>query len=294
MLSAALRGAGDTRTPARITLVGAVILLPLSPVLIFGWGPIPSFGVAGAGMAIVVYYLVAALFLVIHMRSVKSVIKLSITPLCARSFRDILGVGLLASIGTVQLNLTVVIVTAAIGRFGADAVAGYGIASRLEYIQIPLLFGLGTAIMTMVGVNVGAGQMQRAQRITWFGAAIAFAVTTLIGFIVAAFPHIWLNIFSEEQQIVKIGTSYLQHIAPFYGFIAAGMALYFAAIGMKRVFWPVLAGTVRMIVAAFIGWIAVTYFTVSIEILFNILVAGILIYCAITIAATFVIGRKSS
>ena len=294
MLSAALRGAGDTRTPAQITLVGAVILLPLSPVLIFGWGPIPSFGVAGAGMAIVVYYLVAALFLVIHMRSVKSVIKLSITPLCARLFRDILGVGLLASIGTVQLNLTVVIVTAAIGRFGADAVAGYGIASRLEYIQIPLLFGLGTAIMTMVGVNVGAGQMQRAQRITWFGAAIAFAVTTLIGFIVAAFPHIWLNIFSEEQQIVKIGTNYLQHIAPFYGFIAAGMALYFAAIGMKRVFWPVLAGTVRMIVAAFIGWIAVTYFTVSIEILFNILVAGILIYCAITIAATFVIGRKSS
>lgn len=52
MLSASLRGVGDTRTPARITLSGVVILLPLSPVLIFGWGPTPSFGVAGAGYGI--------------------------------------------------------------------------------------------------------------------------------------------------------------------------------------------------------------------------------------------------
>ncbi|MCI4185610.1 MATE family efflux transporter [Dickeya dianthicola] len=57
LLSAALRGAGDTKTPARITLLGGVILLPLSPVLILGWGPIPSFGVAGAGIAILLYYL---------------------------------------------------------------------------------------------------------------------------------------------------------------------------------------------------------------------------------------------
>ncbi|WP_409525757.1 MATE family efflux transporter [Nitrincola sp. MINF-07-Sa-05] len=291
LLSASLRGAGDTRTPARITLGGAAILLPLSPALIFGWGPIPSFGVAGAGMAIVVYYLLATLFLIRHMRSVKSVIRLSTAPLRSRLFKDILGVGLLASIGTVQLNLTVAIVTAAVGRFGPEAVAGYGIASRLEYIQIPLLFGLGTAIMTMVGVNVGAGQMHRAQRITWIGAAIAFAFTTLLGIGVAAFPQIWLTIFSEEQQILTVGASYLQSVAPFYGFIGAGMALYFAAIGMKRVLWPVLAGTARMIIAAFIGWISVTYFDADMLTLFRILAVGAVVYCLITVASTLTNGR---
>lgn len=291
MLSASLRGIGNTRTPALITLLGAVILLPLSPTLIFGWGPIPSFGVAGAGLAVMIYYLLATLFLVKHMVSPKSVIKLSTVPLKFQIFKDVLGVGILASIGTIQINLTVTIVTAIVGTFGSAAVAGYGIASRLEYIQVPLLFGLGTAIITMVGINVGAGQLQRARKITWIGALIAFIFTTLIGFIVGFFPKIWLTIFSEEKNVLDIGTIYLKDIAPLYGFIAVGMTLYFAAIGMKRVFWPVLAGTIRMIIAAFIGWIVVTHYDANLSTLFSILVVSILIYCLITVASIRFIFR---
>jgi putative MATE family efflux protein len=292
LLSAALRGAGDTKTPARITLAGAIILLPLSPALIFGWGAIPSLGVAGAGIAILVYYILATLFLVRHMRSAQSIIKLSTAPLSTRLFTDILGVGLLSAIGTVQINLTVTVVTAAVGRFGPDAIAGYGIASRLDYIQIPLLFGLGTAIMTMVGVNLGAGQVQRAQRITWIGAAIAFAFTELIGLSVATFPHIWLTIFSEDQQILAAGASYLRNVAPFYGAIGAGMALYFAGQGAKRVLWPVLAGTARMIIAALVGWLAVTYFDAELPSLFKIVALSAFVYGAITVAASFAAGRS--
>jgi putative MATE family efflux protein len=292
MLSASLRGVGDTKTPALVTLVGAFILLPFSPALIFGWGPIPSLGVKGAGIAILIYYLLATVFLVKHMMSPKSILSLSISSLKPQLFKDILGVGVLASIGTIQINLTVAIVTAAVGRFGPDAVAGYGIASRLEYIQVPLLFALGTAIITMVGVNIGAGQMQRAQRIAWTGALIAFIFTTFTGFIVAAFPHLWLTIFSEQQQVLAIGINYLQSIAPFYGFIAVGMTLYFAAIGMKQVLWPVLAGTVRMVIAAFIGWITVTYFDADLSKLFSILVVSILIYCLITVTSMLFIGRS--
>ncbi|MEI7185986.1 MATE family efflux transporter [Dickeya dianthicola] len=292
LLSAALRGAGDTKTPARITLLGGVILLPLSPVLILGWGPIPSFGVAGAGIAILLYYLFATLLLVRHMRSANSVIRLSIAPLSSRLFKDVLGVGFLSAIGTVQINLTVTVVTAVVGLFGPDAIAGYGIASRLDYIQIPLLFGLGTAIMTMVGVNLGAGQVQRAQRIAWVGSAIAFIFTELIGLVVAVFPHLWLTLFSEDQQVVKAGASYLQNVAPFYGAIGVGMALYFAGQGAKRVLWPVLAGTVRMAIAAFVGWLAVTQYGADLPSLFQIVALSALIYGVITVAASFVIGRS--
>ena len=293
LLSAALRGAGDTKTPARITLMGAAILLPLSPALIFGWGPLPSFGVAGAGLAVVVYYVLATLFLARHMRSDRSVVKLSMAPLSARMFKDILGVGLLSAIGTVQINLTVAVVTAIVGRFGSDAVAGYGIASRLDYIQIPLLFGLGTATMTMVGVNLGAGQMQRARRITWIGAAIAFAFTESVGLGAAAFPHIWLAIFSNEQQILTTGATYLRNVAPFYGAIGIGMALYFAGQGAKRVLWPVLAGTARMIIAALIGWVAVTSFDADMVLLFQIVALSAFAYGAITVATTIVAGRTN-
>ncbi|MCI4237424.1 MATE family efflux transporter [Dickeya dianthicola] len=292
LLSAALRGAGDTKTPARITLLGGVILLPLSPVLILGWGPIPSFGVAGAGIAILLYYLFATLLLVRHMRSANSVIRLSIAPLSSRLFKDVLGVGFLSAIGTVQINLTVTAVTAVVGLFGPDAIAGYGIASRLDYLQIPLLFGLGTAIMTMVGVNIGAGQKQRAQRIAWVGAAVAFTFTELIGLGAAVYPRLWLSLFSDDHVILAAGTRYLQNVAPFYGAIGIGMALYFAGQGAKRVLWPVLAGTVRMVIAAFVGWLVVTQYGADLPSLFQIVALSALIYGVITVAASFVIGRS--
>lgn len=164
-------------------------------------------------------------------------------------------VGLLSAIGTIQVNLTVACVTGAVGRFGADAIAGYGIASRLDYLQIPLLFGFGTAVVTMVGVNVGADQMVRAGRIAWIGAAVAFGVTELIGLLAAIFPQAWLGLFSDQPRVLTLGTLYLRTVAQAYGAIGLGMMLYFASQGAKRVLWPVLAGTVRMTVAAFIGWL---------------------------------------
>jgi putative MATE family efflux protein len=198
LLSSVLRGAGNVNVPALVTLSGFVILLPMSPALIFGWGPLPRLGVAGSGLAVVIYYVIAAMALVLYLRSPRSLLKLRIVPLQARLFRDILRVGLLSAVGTAQVNLTVALVTAAVGRFGRDAIAGYGIASRLDYIQIPIIFGLGTALVTMVGVNIGAGQTERAHRIAWVGAALAFGVTALIGLAAALFPHAWIGLFSDD------------------------------------------------------------------------------------------------
>jgi Na+-driven multidrug efflux pump len=263
----------------------------MSPSLIFGWGPFPQLGVAGAGVAVVVYYALAALLLIGYLRSTHSPLRLSMTRLAPRLFKDILGVGLLSAIGTVQVNLTVAIVTAAVGRFGADAIAGYGIASRLDYVQIPLLFGLGTAIVTMVGVNLGAGQTGRALRIAWIGAAIAFGFTELIGLAAATFPHVWLGLFSDETQVLSMGETYLRKVAPAYGAVGIGMALYFASQGAKRVLWPVLAGTARMFIAAGVGWWAVTHLDADLPSLFQIVALAAVIFCAITVSATFAGGR---
>jgi len=285
LMSSVLRGTGNVQVPALITLAGAAILVPLSPALIFGWGPFPRLGVAGGGTAVVIYYVLAAAMLLGYLRLDRSPLKLAIVPLRMRLFRDILSVGLLSAIGTVQVNLTVACVTAAVGRFGADAIAGYGIASRLDYIQIPLLFGLGTAAVTMVGINVGANQMARARRIAWIGAAIAFGVTELIGILAAAFPRAWLGLFSDEPNVLALGTLYLRTVAPVYGAIGLGMALYFASQGAKRVLWPVLAGTTRMLVAAFVGWAAVAWLGADLSTLFAIVAVAAVLFGLVTAAA---------
>lgn len=285
LLSSALRGAGSVNVPAFVTLAGAVFLVPLSPALIFGWGPFPRLGVAGAGAGVVIYYVFAAFALILYLRSPGSLLKLKVVPLHPRLFRDIMGVGLLSAIGAVQVNLTVIFVTAAVGRFGADAIAGYGIASRLDYIQVPLLFGLGTAVVTMVGINIGADQTARARRIAWIGAALAFGVTEFIGLAAAIFPHVWIGLFSDDLQVLAMGTLYLRTVAPFYGAVGLGLVLYFASQGAKRVLFPVLAGTVRLIIAAFIGWSAVIWFGAGLATLFQIVAFAAVAYCGLTAAS---------
>ena len=288
LLSSALRGAGDVRTPATITLAGAIILVALSPALIFGWGPLPRLGIAGAGASVVIYYGLAALILIGYMRSGRSPLRLSAVRPDRRLFADILGVGLLSALGTVQVNVTVACVTGVVGLFGADAIAGYGIAARLDYLQIPLLFGLGTAVVIMVGINVGAGQLARARRIAWTGAAIGVGFTESLGLLVAIFPHAWLGLFSDAPAVLAVGTLYLQTVGPAYGAIGLGMMLYFASQGAKRVLWPVLAGTARMVVAALLGWLAVAQLGADLSMLFWMVAAAALLFGGITSAAMLV------
>lgn len=238
-------------------LGGFVILLPLSPALIFGWGPFPDLGVAGGGAAVVIYYLLAMLVLGAYLRSSGSPLALRVTRLERRHFADILGVGLLSALGSVQLNMTVLLVTAAVGQFGADAIAGYGIASRLDYIQIPILFRIGTAVLSMVGMCIGAGQIDRARKIAWTGAAVSFAVTMAIGLAALLFPKVWSGVFGHDPKVHAAAATYIYRIAPVYGVIGLGLSLYFASQGAGSVLVPDLAGTLRLIVAAGGGRIAV-------------------------------------
>ena len=171
-------------------------------------------------------------------------------------FRDILRVGLVGAISTVATNLVIGIGTALVGHFGTAAIAGYGTASRLEYLLVPLVFGLGAPLVAMVGTCIGAGQRDRALRATWIGAALAFVVTEAIGLWAASFPHAWLSLFDTGPAMLDAGTRYLQAVGPVYGFIGLGLALYFASQGAGRPLWPVLGNIARLGVAVAGGWLA--------------------------------------
>ncbi len=288
LLAAALRGAGNVMVPALVTLIGAVIVVPLSPALIFGWGPLPRLGVAGAGVAVLVYYLAATAALIAYLRSRGSPIRLPFDVRRIRLvlLRDILRVGGLSAVGTIQMNLTVAIVTGMVGRYGADAVAGYGIASRLDYLLIPLLFGIGTGALTMVGTNIGARNYERARRIAWTSAAVAALITETIGIAAATVPHAWLGLFSADPAVLATGTLYFRTVAPFYGLVGLGMLLYFAGQGAGRVFWPVMAGLARLVIAGGGGWLIVTQLSLGLPALFAAVACASIAFGGITAIAT--------
>jgi putative MATE family efflux protein len=279
--AAALRGSGNVRVPAIVTLIGALVMIPLSPILIFGWGPFPRVGIGGAGIAFALYYGAAMLVLLRYMGSGRSGLTFRIAPLQRTLFADILKVGLPTALNTVLTNLTVILVTGAVGLFGTTALAAYGIASRLDYILIPLLFGLCTATLTMVGINIGAGETARARSIAWTSAIVGTAMTGTIGLVVAIHPPLWLALFSHDPEVLREGTTYLHIVAPAYSALGFGFVIAFAAQGAGHVLWPFIASLTRILLAAGGGWLAVTALGAGMAGLSAMVAASLVAYAAL-------------
>ena len=286
-LASILRGTGNMLLPSAVICVGTLLLIPLSPALIFGWGPFPALGIAGAGVAVVTYYAAGTAVLAVCLRRRGGIIRLSLAGVRLRwaLLADILKVGAVASLITVQTNLTVAVVTGMVGSFGAAAIAGYGIGSRLEYLLVPLVFGLGSPLVAMVGTNIGAGQRQRAVRVAWLGGALAAAVTEAIGVTAALAPDAWLRLFSSDAAVIAAGSAYLRIAGPCYGFFGLGMALYFASQGAGRLVWPFLANLTRLLVAAIGGWLVFHFLASGLTGLFAMLAVALVLFGAINAAA---------
>jgi putative MATE family efflux protein len=257
-LAAVIRGTGNMLVPASVTVVGAVVLIPLSPALIFGWGPFPQLGIAGGAAAVILYYVVGGAYFAWFLWSGRGVLKPAARPPRLRwaPTREILRIGAVSSLVSITTNLTIGTATGLVGTFGPAAVAGYGTGSRLEYLLVPLVFGLGAPLGAMVGTSIGAGRRDRALRVAWTGAAIAGALTEAVGLAAAVWPGAWLNLFGSDPTLTDVGTRYLHIVGPFYGFFGMGLALYFASQGAGRMGWPLGAGVLRVAVAIGGGWLA--------------------------------------
>jgi putative MATE family efflux protein len=279
-LGSVVRGTGNMMLPAAVMLTGAVIYVGLSPALILGWGPFPRLGIAGAAAASVAAFGFGALALVAFLLSGRGLVTLPLRGVRLRRalFWDILRVGGPGSLNTVLTNLTVVLLTGLVGPFGTEALAGYGMGARLEYLLIPLVFGLGSGLVTMVGTNVGAGQVARAERVAWIGAGLAAGLTGSVGVFVAIFPGAWLGLFSTDPDVLAAGARYLTIVGPVYGFFGLGLALYFASQGAGRLSWPLVAGFTRLLIAALGGWVAIHWLGASLPGLFVAIALALVVF----------------
>ena len=259
VLGAVVRGAGNMLLPALMLVLTTVIHLLLCPALVFGWGPIPGLGVPGAAVSSLVANGSAALVLAAHLLRSDAPAPLNRSPwrLHAALLRDILRVGVPASMSPVVSNASIAAATAFVGSFGTAALAGYGVAARLEYILVPIAFGFGTALTAMVATNMGAGNPKRALRVAWLGAAIVAAITGTIGLVTAIVPALWMNLFTQDGAVREFGASYLRIVGALYGLYGFGLALFFASQGAGRMFWPLTGSVVRLVIVALGGWVCV-------------------------------------
>ncbi|EDP62987.1 MATE efflux family protein [alpha proteobacterium BAL199] len=279
-LASVIRGTGNMLVPALVICGGVVLLVPLSPVLIFGLGPIPAMGIAGGGAALVLYYAAGTAVLGWYILAGRNLARFRWVRLRWSLFRDILRIGAVGSVTSLQTNVTIAVVTGLVASAaGTDAIAGFGTAVRLEYLLVPLVFGLGAPLVALVGTNIGAGNQERALRIAVIGGGLAFALTETIGLAAAIWPQAWLALFSAEPAMIEAGSAYLRIVGPSYGFFGLGLALYFASQGAGRLLWPLCSGFLRLLVAMGGGWLAL-HLTGSIDWLFAAVALGLVVYGA--------------
>ncbi|PCE23980.1 MATE family efflux transporter [Paraburkholderia acidicola] len=256
-LASVIRGTGNMVVPGAVICGGAVLLIPLSPCLIFGIGPLPHLGVAGGAWALVAYYTAGTAILGWYCVSGRNPARLSRGPLHWAPMRRILMVGGPACLNPLLTNALIALTGAAVAAHaGTAALAGYGIATRLEYLLMPMAFGIGAPMVALVGANIGAGQRERARRIALTGGAMAFVLAELVGVAAALWPHAWLLLFGANEQLLQTGSTCLRIIGPFYGFFGLGFSLYLASQGAGRLGWPLGAGVLRLVLYAGVGALA--------------------------------------
>ena len=288
-LASVIRGTGNMLVPSLAICLGVVLLVPLSPLLIFGWGPVPALGIAGGGLAILLTTALMIAVLGWYILSGRCVVRLRRVPLRWPLFADILRVGGVGAMSTLQTTLTVALTTGLVGAHGGpDAVAGYGTGARLEYLLIPLVFGLGAPMVAIVGTNIGAGQRQRALRIALTGGALAFGLTECIGVAAALWPEAWLGLFGHDPRMLETGSAYLRVVGPAYGFFGLGLSLYFASQGAGRLLWPLLGGFLRLLIAVGGGWLVLSA-TGSLRAAFVALAVALVAY-GVTVAGAIAAG----
>jgi len=220
-----MRATGDTRLPSMLMVIASVANVILDPILIFGLGPVPAMGLNGAAMAALLSR--AAIFggtlYFMRMRLDMLTFNKPDPGELRSSWADVLHVGIPAAATNAIIPIATGVITAMLARYGPEAVAGFGVASRVESLTLVLFYALSAVIGPFVGQNIAAGRADRifeALRLCMlFCVGTGLAVAVLL-----ALSGAWLpTLFSDNPQVTKVSTLYLM-IAPIsYG--AYGMVM---------------------------------------------------------------------
>ncbi|HJU67694.1 MAG TPA: MATE family efflux transporter [Gemmatimonadaceae bacterium] len=239
-IDAAFRASGDTRTPFLLLTVSVVAALVLDPILILGLGPAPSLGIAGAAIATILTR-GSAFVLGLVLLTRRSMIRLTgpserAVPLIAR-------IGLPTAATGVIFSLIYVLMTRTTTQFGTPALAALGIGHRVESWAYMVGVGFGAAAAAIVGQNLGAGQVTRAERSGWITTGFASVVGVAAGIVEIVFAEEFASLFTDDPAVIAVSASYLRICALSQAFVGAELVLEGALGGAGHTLPPMLTST---------------------------------------------------
>jgi putative MATE family efflux protein len=251
MFQALMRGVGETRTPLMIVLGTVVLNFLLDPLFIFGWGPLPPQGVMGAALAtLATQALAAVLGIAIFLRGRHGI------QLSWRSFlpdpayiKRAFFLGLPGSIELSTRGLGPMLLSFLVASFGTVTLAGYGVGTNiLQFVTIPA-WGMSQAVSTLVSQNMGAGNLQRASRVTFLGAGSSFAILTIVGLIAYIFAPALVAFFvPRAPDVIAEGAQFIRVMCLAWG----GIGVQLCVVSAFRASGNMLVAMVLALVSQFV------------------------------------------
>jgi putative MATE family efflux protein len=211
-LGAIFRASGDTRSPMYSYLTATILNIILDPFLIFGWGPFPKMGIAGAATATVISVIVGCLifiFLILKNRLEFSLAGWHKIRPDFKMMAKIIKIGLPISIQNLTFTLIYWFLIQIVHQYGDAAGAAMGIGNRMEAMSYLVAFGFSIAASTLVGQNLGAKQPERAEKCAWGVVKLVVIETAIVSAIFLTIPGIITNAFTSDPNVHKIASDYL-------------------------------------------------------------------------------------
>jgi Na+-driven multidrug efflux pump len=290
-MAGVLRGTGNMQLPSMMILCSAILQIIFGGVLGLGLGPVPQFGMRGVAAGSLSAFSISIFVMAWYLFSGRARVVPRISGLRIRwaMLADILKVGVVSCFSPLQSVLTISIFTHMLAGFGTEILAGYGIGARLEFMLTSVAFAFGIASVPMVGMAIGAELIDRARRVALTAGLVSFFSVGLIATLIAIFPDVWINIFTDDPNVRAASRQYLSTAAPMYAFIGLAMSMYFSSQGAAKVLGPVLAQSVRLVFIAVGGWWLSTHNATAAD--FFVLAASSMVLLGVLSASTVVLTR---
>lgn len=228
VFQAVMRGVGDVKTPLYIVILTVLLNFILDPLFILGWGPIPAYGVLGAAVATISTEALSAIIGMALLFRGKRGIHLKIKNIKPdfALIKKLFKLGFPASIEQGTRALSMVVMTFLVATFGTSIVASYGLATRIwGFVIIPAI-GLAMATSTLVGQNIGAGKIERANQTMKTSVKIGFFALTIIGILFFIFAEpISAAFVPGAKEVIEESTLFLKILSLTFGFVGMQMGI---------------------------------------------------------------------
>lgn len=215
-----IRATGNTFAPGMIMVFGNVINVLLDPIFIFGWEAIPAMGIQGAALATAISMgltCMLSLYILIKKERMLVLVRPAFKQMIS-VWKQVLSIGLPAAMAILITPLSIGFITRILAEFGSDAVAAFGVVSRLEMFAFVLIYALGSVLTVFSGQNWSAEKPDRLHKGINLSAKFSLGLGFFFFVIAQLFAPQIASAFTDNESVIQITASYLTIVSFSYGF----------------------------------------------------------------------------